>query len=267
MRAKKRLGQHFLPHQALLERIADALLARPGDTVLEIGPGRGALTAVLLARSLAVSAIEKDPDLLPVLRDRFPGLRLVEGDALKEDWRAAAGVGPADPLLVVGNIPYNITSPLLDKALEPPRPARIVFLVQREVADRLAAAPGTGEYGSLTVGVRSVADVERLFTVPAGAFVPPPRVDSAVVRITPRASPLVSARHAAAYRRFVVALFGARRKQLARGLRTAAGLSPVQAREALVRAGVAPAARPETLPPAEFAALFHAVVDVRGGGA
>jgi 16S rRNA (adenine1518-N6/adenine1519-N6)-dimethyltransferase len=144
---------------------------------------------------------------------------------------------------------------------------RIVYLVQREVADRLGAAPGTSEYGALTVGVRAVAKVERLFTVPAGAFVPRPRVDSAVIRLTPLEVPLIPDADTAAFRRFVVAIFGARRKQLVRGLRTALGLDPAGAARALQAAGVDPAARPETLSPEAFVRLFHAVVDEDGGRA
>ncbi|MGH7560371.1 MAG: 16S rRNA (adenine(1518)-N(6)/adenine(1519)-N(6))-dimethyltransferase RsmA [Gemmatimonadales bacterium] len=264
MRAKKRLGQHFLPHRATLARIADALAPTADDAVLEIGPGHGSLTAVLLERTARVTAIEKDGDLVGPLRERFPALRLVHADALDVDWRESAGVGPVEPLLVVGNIPYNVTSPLLDQALTPPLPTRIVFLVQREVADRLAAEPGTGDYGSLTVGVQSVARVERLFTVPAGAFVPPPRVDSAVVRLTPLAVPLVTPDESGPFRRFVVALFGARRKQLARGLRTAVRAEPAAALRALESAGIAPTARPETLAPAKLAALYRALVDGEG---
>jgi len=267
VRAKKRLGQHFLPHSSILERIVDALDPKPGDAVLEIGPGRGALTAVLLARGARLSAIEKDPDLIASLRERFPALTLVEADALEVRWREAAGLGPADPFLVVGNIPYNVTSPLLDKALEPPRPARIVYLVQREVADRLGAAPGSTEYGALTVGVRAAATVQRLFTVPAGAFVPRPRVDSALIRLTPLAAPLIPDADTAGFRRFVVAIFGARRKQLVRGLRTALGLEAAAAVRALRAAGIEAEARPETLSPEAFVRLFRAVVDEGGAPA
>jgi 16S rRNA (adenine1518-N6/adenine1519-N6)-dimethyltransferase len=173
--AKKALGQHFLHDPRLLGRIAEAVGIEPGDRVLEVGPGRGALTAELLARGAQVTAIEKDADLIPGLRARFPTLRLAQGDALTENWRELSGAGQGR-LLVVGNIPYNITSPLIDRALLPPRPVRIVFLVQREVADRLAARPGTRAYGALTVGVQSVATVERVMIVPAGAFQPPPKV-------------------------------------------------------------------------------------------
>ncbi len=266
MRAKKRLGQHFLPHAAILERIADGLGAAAGDRVLEIGPGRGALTGVLMARGVRLAAIEKDDDLIPGLRARFPSLRLVPGDALEHDWRAAAGVDETEPYLVVGNIPYNVTSPLLDKALTPPRPTRVVFLVQREVADRLAASPGVSAYGALTVGVRAVASVERLFTVPAGAFVPRPRVDSAVVRLIPLSAPLIPDERSRLFRRFVVGVFGARRKQLLRGLRTAIGLDVETAGKALAAARIGAGARPETLSAEEFAALFDAVVDGGWGG-
>ena len=138
-RAKRRLSQHFLTDPRLLARIADALAPSRDDTVLEVGPGAGGLTAALLERAGRVVAIEKDQDLVPELRARFPGATIVHGDALESDWRALAG----PRFLVAGNIPYNITSPLIDKALEPPRPARIVYLVQLEVAERVTASPGT----------------------------------------------------------------------------------------------------------------------------
>src|SRR4029079_7512866 len=162
-RAKRRLGQHFLADPRLLGRIADALGAGPRDTVLEIGPGPGGLTAALAARAGRVVAIEKEAALLPAPRACVSSALIVEGDALELDWRALAG----EHFLVAGNIPYNITSPLIDKALDPPRPERIVFLVQKEVADRVTAAAGDPDYGALSVGVQSVARAERLFTVPA----------------------------------------------------------------------------------------------------
>ena len=180
-RAKRSLGQHFLSDRRILERIADALGATPGDTVLEIGPGPGGLTEVLAAAAGKLVAIERDAALIPGLRERIPAATVVEADALEVDWHAVAG----PDFLVAGNIPYNITSPLIDKALAPPRPRRIVFLVQKEVADRVGAPPGGEAYGALSVGVQSVARAERLFTVPAGAFHPRPRVDSAVLRLTP----------------------------------------------------------------------------------
>jgi 16S rRNA (adenine1518-N6/adenine1519-N6)-dimethyltransferase len=256
-RARRRLGQHFLSDPRILERIADALEATDRDTALEIGPGPGGLTAALAQRAGRVVAIEKDSALVPALRARLPGVTVVEGDALGLDWQALAGPGA----LVVGNIPYNITSPLIDKALAPPRPPRIVFLVQKEVADRVTAEPGSGAYGALTVGVQAVARAERLFAVPAGAFYPRPKVDSAVLRLTPLDAPLVPDRDVALFRRLVVGIFGFRRKQIGRGTRELTGWAPDRVGEALGRAGIDPPARPETLPPPGFVRLLRALVD------
>jgi 16S rRNA (adenine1518-N6/adenine1519-N6)-dimethyltransferase len=258
--AKKSLGQHFLHDPRILGRIADAVGIQAGDRVLEVGPGRGALTAELLARGAQVTAIEKDADLIPDLRARFSTLRLAQGDALTEDWRELSGAGQGR-LLVVGNIPYNITSPLIDRALLPPRPVRIVFLVQREVADRLAARPGTREYGALTVGVQSVATVERVMTVPAGAFQPAPKVDSALVRLTPVETPLVRDESISGHRRMVTALFAARRKQLGRAVRQLTGWGPERVVAMLEGMGLTPTDRAEVLTPSQFAALHARVVD------
>jgi 16S rRNA (adenine1518-N6/adenine1519-N6)-dimethyltransferase len=256
-RAKRRFGQHFLTDPRLLARIADALDAGPDDTVLEIGPGPGGLTAALAQRAGRLVAVEKDRDLVPALRARFPGASIVEADALEADWHALAG----PRFLVAGNIPYNITSPLLDKALEPPLPERIVFLVQKEVADRVTARAGAPAYGALSAGVQSVARAERLFTVPAGAFQPRPKVDSAVLRLTPLEQPLVSPAEQGSFRRLVVGLFGFRRKQLVRGLRELTGWEPARIVALLGRLGVSPAARPEVVSPESFAALLRALVD------
>ena len=225
--------------------------------MLEVGPGRGGLTAALLERAGRVVAIEKDGDLIPGLRARFPGATIVEGDALEEDWQAVAG----PRFLVTGNIPYNITSPLIDKALEPPRPERIVFLVQLEVAERVTARPATREYGALSVGVQAVAHTERLFTVPAGAFQPRPKVDSAILRLVPLENPLVSDAEVRPFRRLVVGLFGFRRKQLLRGLRELTGWATPPLEELLGRLGIAPSLRPEVVAPEGFVGLLRGLVD------
>ncbi len=256
-RAKRRLGQHFLTDRRLLGRIADALGAGAGDTVLEIGPGPGGLTAALAERAGRLVAIEKDRELVPGLRERFPGVTIVEADALETDWHALVG----GRFLLAGNIPYNITSPLIDKALEPPVPARIVFLVQKEVADRVTARAGEPAYGALSAGVQSVARAERLFTVPAGAFHPRPKVDSAVLRLTPLEAPLVSPVDQPRYRRLVVGLFGFRRKQLARGLRELTGWDAPAVAAVLERTGIPPDVRPEVLAAADFADLLPVLVD------
>ncbi len=256
-RAKRRLGQHFLSDPGILGRIADALGSGPDDTVLEIGPGPGGLTAALVQRAGRLVAIEKDSRLVPELRARFPGAEIVEGDALEQDWHALAG----PRFLVAGNIPYNITSPLIEKALEPPRPARIVFLVQKEVAERIAAQVGGSDYGALTVGVAAVAKAERLFTVPAGAFVPRPRVDSAVLRLTPLEAPLVADSDRLRFRRLVVGLFGFRRKQLQRGLRQLTGWPPERVLATLSEVGLEPTVRPEAVSPQGYVRLLASLVD------
>ena len=153
---------------------------------------------------------------------------------------------------VVGNIPYNITSPLIEKALTPPLPARIVFLVQLEVAQRIAAAPGSKTYGALSIGVQAQCRVEQLFTVPAGAFRPPPKVKSPLLRLTPLAEPLVRPEEVAPLRAFVAACFSRRRKQLHNAV-PAGGPSVAQ----LTALGFDPQARPETLAPADFVRLLR----------
>ena len=259
MRPKRRLGQHFLTDPSILNRIVDALDPESSDTVLEIGPGRGALTAVLAERAGTVVAIERDHDLLTELQQSFPGVDLVAGDALALDWHDV--VGHSD-FLVIGNIPYNITSPLLDKALTPPRPRRCVFLMQREVGDRIVAQPGNKTYGALSVGIQAVARAEVVFRVPAGAFQPPPKVDSVVLRLTPLDVPLVDDAVLSVFRAAVTGLFSLRRKQLLRGIRQLTGWSADEAGTVLRSVGLDPTARPETVAPPAFVALTVALVDL-----
>ncbi|MFI5213821.1 MAG: 16S rRNA (adenine(1518)-N(6)/adenine(1519)-N(6))-dimethyltransferase RsmA [Gemmatimonadales bacterium] len=244
-----RLGQHFLFDPAILGRIADAALLTSQDTVLEIGPGKGTLTRELLARAGHLVAIETDRRLAEALkRDAPETLTVIHGDALKAEWPRAD--------VIAGNIPYQITSPLIERALTAPRPRRIVFLVQQEVAARLAAEPGGGDYGALSAGVQLVATVERLFGVKRGAFRPAPRVDSALVRITPRAQPPVSgAEEEAAVRRLIRALFQRRRQQIQRSLRESLGLDASAVGELLARAGISPKARAEELGVPQLVAL------------
>ena len=254
----KKYGQHFLSDKNILGAIVDALAPDATDTVVEVGPGRGSLTDILIERSGRVVAIEIDRALAEQLSERYrdrPNVQIVQADALETDLHAIAG----PDFLLVGNVPYYITTPIIFKALEPPIPRRSVFLVQREVAERMAAKADTEAYGALSVNVAAVAGVELVMTVPAGAFQPPPKVESAVVRLTPRSTPLVSLESLPAFRAFVQAAFGLRRKQMLRVLRTVRGLSPEEAAEMFERAGVDPTARPEVLAPESFASLFELV--------
>ncbi len=249
-----RLGQHFLFDPSILRRIAAAAVLRADDTVLEIGPGKGSLTRALAALASRVTAIEADRALAASLAEACGGssITVIAGDALKVPWPRAT--------VICGNIPYQITSPLIDRALRPPRPERIVFLVQAEVADRLAAAPDTRDYGALTAGVQLVATVERLFSVPAGAFRPRPRVNSALVRLVPRAAPLVASEaEERRVRDLIQALFQRRRQQLRRSLREAFDLPRPEAEALLERLGIEPQARAEVLAPERYVALARAL--------
>jgi 16S rRNA (adenine1518-N6/adenine1519-N6)-dimethyltransferase len=225
--------------------------------VLEIGPGRGALTDLLADRAGRLIAIEYDRALAELLRQRYArrgNVLIAEADVLE----VSLGELAAGPYLLVGNVPYYITTPILFHALAPPRAERSVYLVQKEVADRLSAAPGSKEYGALTVNVAAVARAETLFKVPAGAFSPPPRVESAVVRITPLADPLVSPPEERSLRTFVQNAFGMRRKQMRRVLRSMLSLDAEAAETLLARTGIDPEVRPETLTPVQFVALLRA---------
>jgi len=261
---KKSLGQHFLADPHLLGRIVDALAPAPGEIVIEIGPGQGDLTRLLALRGVRLVAIEKDRRLAAELTGsvtREAGdVTIVEGDALTLDWHALLPIphpsSPVPAFAVIGNIPYNITSPLLEKALTPPLPSRIVFLVQKEVADRIVAAPGSKTYGGLSVGIQAVCRAERLFTVKAGAFRPPPKVDSAVVRLTPLAVPVVAPDAVRGFRAFVTACFSRRRKQLRNVLAGVLGREPGAVAEGLRGLGLDPTTRPERLGPADFARLL-----------
>jgi 16S rRNA (adenine1518-N6/adenine1519-N6)-dimethyltransferase len=261
VRARKALGQHFLNDPALLRRIAAVSGAGPGEVVLEIGPGPGGLTRALVETGATVVAIERDPRMADKLlrehaHDTFV---LVEGDALELDWPAlvAPWTTKGATWRIAGNIPYYITSPLLDRALTEPLPASVTFLVQEEVARRLVAAPGSNDYGALTVGISAVAECRIAMRAGRGAFTPPPKVDSAVVHLVPRTIPLVPPHRIAPLRRLVVSLFSYRRKRMHRALREATGLGPDEATEALAAAGIDPDVRPEVLGPEAFVRLLE----------
>lgn len=258
--ARKRFGQHFLRDARVLSDIANALGDVRDRTVVEIGPGRGALTDLLVERAGRVVAVEVDRDLVQHLRTRYadrPHVEIIEGDVLAQPIAGLVG----GPYVLAGNVPYYITTPIIFHALEVPRADVAVYLVQKEVAERMAAPPGDKTYGALSVNLQSVVDVTLLRKVPPSAFNPPPAVDSAVVRVTPRATPDIEPELERRFRRFVLAAFGLRRKQLVRVVRTVAHLDAERAHALVMSCGLPPEARPETLSPAQFAVLVRALAD------
>jgi 16S rRNA (adenine1518-N6/adenine1519-N6)-dimethyltransferase len=252
---RKRFGQHFLHDPAVIARIMRALDPRAGDHLVEIGPGRGALTQQLLARGdCTLDAIEIDRDLAAQLRERFAAAAhsaLHTADALAFDF-ASLAQARGGPLRIVGNLPYNISTPLLFHLLgQAAAIADLTLMLQREVVARLAARPGERAYGRLTVMLAPLATVQWLFDVGPGAFQPPPRVWSAVVRLTMRPTPLIGP--SPSYARVVAAAFAQRRKTLRNAL------SQLLTREQISACGVDPAVRPETLTPQAFNALARAL--------
>jgi 16S rRNA (adenine1518-N6/adenine1519-N6)-dimethyltransferase len=246
--ARKRFGQHFLHDRGVLERIAREVAPRPGDALVEIGPGRGALTEHLIGRTRSLDVIEIDRDLAAGLRARWgnvAGFALHERDALQFDF-AALAASRGSRLRVIGNLPYNISTPLLFHLVAAHEVIEdLHVMLQKEVIDRIVAAPNSGEYGRLTVMLAPWLEARHLFDVGPGAFTPAPRVWSAVARLTVRREPAFPV--PSAFARIVSAAFSQRRKTLRNALRP---LLDVQAIEA---AGVDPGARPETLSPGDFA--------------
>ena len=260
--AKRSLGQNFLVDENLQRKIVGALGAPPSAEVLEIGPGRGALTRHLAGAVRRLILVELDDDLAGDLAERYAertDVIVVHADVL--DVELADLSEDPDELLVVGNIPYNITTPIVFKLLERPRPRQIVLMVQDDVAHRIVGPVGTKAYGALSVGVRTVADVERLFKVGRRAFRPVPGVDSAVIRIRPFRPERLSREDERALRRLVRAAFQWRRKQLRKILRDHPDLAyPQEAAEAAASAaGIDLDERPERVTPEQFVTLAAAL--------
>jgi 16S rRNA (adenine1518-N6/adenine1519-N6)-dimethyltransferase len=248
---RKRFGQHFLHDPGVIERIARALAPQPGEHLVEIGPGHGALTRHLLAaRGVTLDAIEIDRDLVARLQPEFadsPRCLLHQADVLEFDFNALARVR-GGRLRLVGNLPYNISTPLLFHLLEQANALTdLHVMLQREVVARLAAAPGSRDYGRLGIMLSPALDVERLFDVGPGAFQPPPRVWSAVVRATVRRTPRFAV--SPHFAPVVAAAFSQRRKTLRNAL------SAFFTREEISACGLDPGARPETLTPESFNTL------------
>lgn len=265
--ARKRFGQNFLVSSAIIQEIIDAIAPRAGETLVEIGPGLGALTEPLLARVDHLQVVEVDRDLIARLRQRWPAERLTvhEGDALDFDFAALKRAGP---LKIVGNLPYNISSPLLFHLSES---AAVVhdmhFMLQKEVVDRMVAEPGSSDFGRLSVMLQYRYHMECLFTVRPDAFEPPPKVMSAIVRLIPRDKGKVGAgdtvpydqndiaKDEALFARIVAAAFSQRRKMLRNTLRDfidEAGLTAL---------GISPTARAEALGVSDYVRLANALND------
>ena len=259
MRAKRSLGQNFLVDPNAQRRIVDSLEAGAHDEVVEIGPGHGALTQYLAGAVRRLVLVELDDELAAALEAKYTGrddVVVVHRDVLATD--IASLLDDAARAKVVGNIPYNITTPILFHLLDAkPRPERIVVMIQREVADRIIAEPGGKTYGALSVAIRAVADVERVLHVKRGAFRPVPDVDSTVIRITPRVPAPLTPDEERDLRELTRAAFGWRRKQLGTILRQAApyALEPAEIEELAARTGIKPDQRPETIDPDTFVAL------------
>jgi 16S rRNA (adenine1518-N6/adenine1519-N6)-dimethyltransferase len=268
-RTKPKLGQHFLVDDSAAIRIIDTLGDISGSTVLEIGPGRGALTTSLARRARRLIAIELDRVLAAQLRMNFsltPNVEIIEGDILAIDFNTLFGPKPGstrpgmefqpEPVKVVGNVPYYITSDILLRLFQYRRYlGTIVLMLQREVADRIAATPGKSEYGLLSATAQLYARVEKMFTLPAGAFSPPPKVQSTVVRltITDRTDKLhVSETE---FVDFLKLAFGQKRKTLWNNLKER--YKPDDLRSALERANIKPNVRAEALSLEESAKLFR----------
>ncbi len=268
-RRKKRFGQHFLTNPVIADRIAEFGELTPDDRVLEIGPGQGILTERLLARTPYVTAVEIDRDLIAGLRSRFAGtgaFRLVEGDILRADMEALFPDAPGG-VKVVSNIPYNISSPIVELLIRNRRLVRrAVLMVQREVAMRLVAVPGTKDYGLTTLNLRLCATAERVMDVKPGDFSPPPEVMSSVVRIEFSPEYRYPLRDALVFREITGAAFRQRRKMLRNTLASyldAHGIPGDRTEDFLESLGIVPTLRPENLDVDDFVRLANAVSGAR----
>lgn len=252
LRAKRSFGQNFLIDQSTLDRIADAAV-EGASTVIEIGPGPGTLTAALLERGVSVVAVEKDRDMVRMLQEEMPHPRLtvMEADVLSIRYEALAPGAN-----VAGNIPYNVSAPILFGLLGQRRHiGAATVMLQKEVADRILSRPGTKAYGSISVMLQAFADIERIAKVSRGSFMPPPKVDSSVIRLRWRDGPADLANEAR-FERVVRAAFAQRRKKLRNSLRTA--FPPAVVDAAGTKSGLSLDRRAESLSVAEFAALAAA---------
>lgn len=254
-RPRKRFGQHFLHDRHIIERIVDVIAPENDDHIVEIGPGLGALTEPLLQRAGTLHAVELDRDVIPHLEQRCANLgdlTIHQGDALKFDF-AELGAQIGTPLRLVGNLPYNVSTPLLFHFLKfRDIVTDMHFMLQKEVVDRMAAPPGSKTYGRLSVMLAAECDIRSLFIIRPGAFNPPPKVDSAIVRLTVRRQPAFPIPDRELFARLVTQAFSQRRKTLRNTMKGLLDAEQIKA------CGIDPQARPETLSPAEFGRLAEA---------
>ena len=266
IRTQKKLGQHFLVDETVVRRIADSLELKPDMPVLEIGPGIGTLTQFLAMTGARVTAVELDRRCIEIMGTTlkaYDNIRIVQGDVLTLDFTELMGSGPFQ---IAGNLPYYITTPIVMKILEGHVPAeKMVFMVQKEVADRMVSAPGSKEYGALSVAVQYHTEAVKLFEVPSAAFMPPPAVNSAVILCTKRAQPPVDVPSEKLFFRVVRAAFGQRRKTLANSLQ-GGGFSREEVTAMLQETGIKGERRGETLSLDEFAALSRSYARNRKEG-
>jgi len=262
IRAKKKWGQNFLTDPNIVNKILDCASVQPGEQILEIGPGKGFMTQRLLARGAQVTAIEIDPDLVQFMRSELPGyegkLTLIQEDALRYNYPNLKA-----PYKVVANLPYNISTPLLFRLLEEKtRIRQMVLMLQKEVAERISARPGTKSYGALSVILQFFADVQIAFKVSPHCFQPKPKVSSAVISVTPLQKPRIPVQDEALFLKVVKGAFLYRRKQLVNAL-VCAGFSEALIKAALEKMGCDTARRGETFTLFEFAALSDILSELR----
>jgi 16S rRNA (adenine1518-N6/adenine1519-N6)-dimethyltransferase len=263
---RKRFGQHFLVQPKVAERIVDSARLNPSDVVVEIGPGLGALTQFILPKIRRLHLVELDRDLADYLSVNIPSsecaVSVHQQDAMDFDFRLLSET-EGQPLVVLGNLPYNISSPLIFHLLESRAGIqKAVFMLQREVGDRLAASPGKKDYGVLSVLLGAYGKVSRLFPVGRGQFHPPPKVDSLVVLIDFRKDPPVDIPSFEFFRKLVNTAFQQRRKTLHNSLKALVSNRPHFLDEAFSKTGIDPKRRPETLSPEEFQSLGKALLDI-----
>ncbi len=253
---RKRFGQHFLHDKAVVSRIINAFAPQANDIVVEIGPGPGVLTRELAGRVARLEAVEIDRDLAATLESEFAGnntVRINQADALTFDFCALTE--KEQPLRIIGNLPYNISTPLIFHLFGQSHCVRnMLFMLQKEVVDRMCAVPGNKIYGRLSVMTQWQCEVERLFTVPAGAFTPPPKVESAIVRLRPYAQNPLPLKDVTRFARLVQAAFSQRRKTLRNSLMEFLTANQMQELD------IDPVRRPETLSVAEFVTLSNAEI-------